>query len=84
MMMTIGAYLVLTQAASAGVMIATTVLLGRALQPVEQIVGSWRVLNEARSAYRRLRDLCSHLGKNEPHMSLPRPIGLWAPCAAAR
>ncbi len=75
MMMTIGAYLVLTQAASAGVMIATTVLLGRALQPVEQIVGSWRVLNEARSAYRRLRDLCGHFGKDEPHMSLPRPVG---------
>ncbi|MET3440911.1 PrtD family type I secretion system ABC transporter [Variovorax paradoxus] len=75
MMMSIGAYLVLTQSASAGVMIATTVLLGRALQPVEQIVGSWRVLNEARSAYRRLRDLCGHLGKDEPHMSLPRPVG---------
>ena len=75
MMMSIGAYLVLTQAASAGVMIATTVLLGRALQPVEQIVGSWRVLNEARSAYRRLRDLCEHFGKAEPRMSLPRPVG---------
>ena len=75
MMMTIGAYLVLTQAASAGVMIATTVLLGRALQPVEQIVGSWRVLNEARSAYRRLRDLCAQFGKDEPRMELPRPAG---------
>jgi PrtD family type I secretion system ABC transporter len=74
MMMSIGAYLVLTQAASAGVMIATTVLLGRALQPVEQIVGSWRVLNEARSAYRRLRELCGHF-KDEPRMSLPRPVG---------
>lgn len=74
MMMSIGAYLVLTQAASAGVMIATTVLLGRALQPVEQIVGSWRMLNEARSAYRRLRDLCGQL-KDEPRMQLPRPAG---------
>jgi PrtD family type I secretion system ABC transporter len=75
MMMSIGAYLVLTQSASAGVMIATTVLLGRALQPVEQIVGSWRVLNEARSAYRRLRDLCGYFDKGEPQMSLPRPLG---------
>ncbi|MDM0019457.1 type I secretion system permease/ATPase [Variovorax saccharolyticus] len=74
MMMTIGAYLVLTQAASAGVMIATTVLLGRALQPVEQIVGSWRVLSEARSAYRRLRDLCGQL-KDAPRLALPRPTG---------
>lgn len=75
MMMSIGAYLVLTQSASAGVMIATTVLLGRALQPVEQIVGSWRVLNEARSAYRRLRDLCGYFDNGEPQMSLPRPVG---------
>ena len=75
MMMSVGAYLVLTQTASAGVMIATTVLLGRALQPVEQIVGSWRVLNEARSAYRRLRDLCAHFDKDEPRMALPRPAG---------
>ena len=75
MMMSIGAYLVLTQAASAGVMIATTVLLGRALQPVEQIVGSWRVLNDARSAYRRLRALDEHFGKQEAQMPLPRPVG---------
>ena len=75
MMMSIGAWLVLTQAASAGVMIATTVLLGRALQPVEQIVGSWRVLGEARSALRRLRELCAHFERDDPRMSLPRPAG---------
>jgi len=74
-MMSIGAWLVLTQAASAGVMIATTVLLGRALQPVEQIVGSWRVLGEARSALRRLRELCAHFERDDPRMSLPRPAG---------
>lgn len=74
-MMSLGAYLVLTQAASAGVMIATTILLGRALQPVEQIVGSWRVLNDARAAYRRLRDLSRQFDAGEPRMSLPRPEG---------
>jgi PrtD family type I secretion system ABC transporter len=75
MMMAIGAYLVLTQAASAGVMIASTILLGRALQPVEQVVGSWRVLNDARSAYQRLRELSQVFGKSEPHVALPRPEG---------
>jgi ABC-type protease/lipase transport system fused ATPase/permease subunit len=55
-MLALGAYLVLTGQASAGIMIATTVLLGRAIQPVEQLVGSWRMLIEARSAYQRLCD----------------------------
>ena len=74
-MMALGAYLVLTQAASAGVMIATTVLLGRALQPVEQVVGSWRVLNDARAAYRRLQALAQHFETDTPRVSLPRPEG---------
>ena len=75
MMMAIGAYLVLTQQASAGVMIASTILLGRALQPVEQVVGSWRVLNDARAAYHRLRELAKHFDTAEERLALPRPEG---------
>lgn len=74
-MMAIGAYLVLTQQASAGVMIATTILLGRALQPVEQLVGSWRILNDARAAYRRLNELSQQFESGPPRVSLPRPEG---------
>ncbi len=75
-MLALGAYLVLTGQASAGVMIATTVLLGRAIQPVEQLVGSWRMLIEARSAYQRLRDLSAHFEREEPRVAMPRPEGL--------
>jgi ABC-type protease/lipase transport system fused ATPase/permease subunit len=56
-------------------MIATTVLLSRALGPVEQIVASWRVLAEGRQAWRRLTSL---LGEERPDglpMALPRPRG---------
>ena len=74
-MMALGAYLVLTQQASAGVMIATTVLLGRAIQPVEQLVGSWRMLIDARSAYGRLAELAQHFEREEPRLSMPRPDG---------
>jgi ATP-binding cassette, subfamily C, type I secretion system permease/ATPase len=74
-MMALGAYLVLTQQASAGVMIATTVLLGRAVQPVEQLVGSWRMLTDGRSAYRRLFELSKLFEAEEPGLALPKPQG---------
>jgi PrtD family type I secretion system ABC transporter len=75
LMLSLGAYLVLTQQASAGVMIATTILLGRAVQPVEQLVGSWRVLSDARAAYRRLLELSQLFERAETRLSLPKPQG---------
>jgi PrtD family type I secretion system ABC transporter len=74
-MMSLGAYLVLTQQASAGVMIATTILLGRAVQPVEQLVGSWRTLSDARAAYRRLMEISKYFATEQPRVTLPRPEG---------
>jgi PrtD family type I secretion system ABC transporter len=71
----LGAYLVLIGQASPGVLIAATMLLGRALQPIEQIVGSWRVLAEGRLAYRRLIPLLSGPSEKEPPMDLPPPVG---------
>jgi PrtD family type I secretion system ABC transporter len=74
-MLALGAYLVLSQQASPGVMIATTILLGRAVQPVEQLVSSWRLLADARGAFERLRDLSREFDAPTPHLSLPRPEG---------
>jgi len=74
-MLALGAYLVLTQQASAGVMIATTILLGRAVQPVEQLVGSWRALIDARASYGRLLELSVHFERQEQRVTLPRPEG---------
>jgi ATP-binding cassette subfamily C exporter for protease/lipase/ATP-binding cassette subfamily C protein EexD len=75
LMMALGAWLVLSQQASAGVMVATTVLLGRAVQPVEQLVASWRMLIDARAAYRRLLELSKDFEKEEPRLAMPRPEG---------
>jgi PrtD family type I secretion system ABC transporter len=56
-------------------MFAASILLGRALQPVEQIVGSWRNLVSARGAFLRVRELLSANPPHESGLSLPRPKG---------
>jgi ATP-binding cassette subfamily C exporter for protease/lipase/ATP-binding cassette subfamily C protein EexD len=56
-------------------MIATTILLGRAVQPVEQLVASWRTLIDARAAYRRLVELSVWFDRQEQRVSMPRPEG---------
>lgn len=56
-------------------MIATTVLLGRAIQPVEQLLGSWRVLADARAAYLRLDTLAREFVTDREQLALPCPKG---------
>lgn len=75
LMLALGAWLVLSQQASAGVMIATSILLGRAVQPVEQLVGSWRLLIEGRAAYHRLLELSRDFERDEQGVVMPRPEG---------
>ena len=74
LMLALGAYLVLTQRLRPACMIATTIILGRAVQPVEQLVGSWRMLTEARAAYRKLARAVEGIRAQGPaRLSLPRP-----------
>lgn len=75
LMMALGAYLVISGEASAGMMIATTTLLGRALAPVELIVGSWRILAEGRASFRRLGELLNAADAQPLRMTLPAPSG---------
>jgi PrtD family type I secretion system ABC transporter len=74
-MLAAGAYLVVNQDATAGVMIAGTVLLGRALAPVEALVAGWRNLVEAKNAWRRLHELLAANPPAEPATELPAPQG---------
>jgi len=55
-MLALGAWLVVDERASPGIMVAATILLGRALQPVELLIGGWRALVDARNAWQRLEE----------------------------
>jgi len=74
-MLGVGAWLVVTNQGSPGITIACTVLLGRALAPVEQIVGSWKVLAEGRAAFRRLSEVLDAAAAEPRRMELPPPKG---------
>jgi PrtD family type I secretion system ABC transporter len=74
-MLTVGAYLVIRQHLSVGIMIAATILLGRALAPVESLVAGWRSLVEARAAWRRLHELLESNPPAQPGTELPVPRG---------
>jgi ABC-type protease/lipase transport system fused ATPase/permease subunit len=56
-------------------MIATTILLGRALAPVEQLVAGWPTLLEGRAAWQRLSDLLANVVNPVPSVRLPAPTG---------
>jgi ATP-binding cassette, subfamily C, type I secretion system permease/ATPase len=70
----IGAWLVVDAGASPGIMVAATILLGRALQPVEYLISGWKQLVDARGAWRRLSEPDA-LATREARLRLPAPAG---------
>ncbi len=70
-----GAYLVIEEEISAGVMIAASIVMGRALAPVEASITHWRSFIAARSAYGRLSTLLAEYDINRQRMKLPAPKG---------
>ena len=71
----VGAYLVLLQEISPGIMIAASIVMGRALAPAEQAVSQWKFFVAARESDQRLRALFASLPADEDHISLPVPKG---------
>lgn len=71
----LAAYLVLINQISPGMMIAATILLGKALAPVEAVIGVWRQWRGVVSAYERLQKLLVENPARKVGMSLPRPQG---------
>ncbi len=71
----LGAYLVILDQLTAGTMIAASILLGRALAPIEQVIGAWRGFLSSRSAKKRIRALVEAMPPATDQMPLPAPRG---------
>ena len=73
-----GAWLVIEQVSSTGIMIAATILLARALAPVEMAIAGWKGLVDARSAYARLDKGLASEPQSSSAIELPAPKGALA------
>lgn len=71
----VGAYLAILGEITPGVMIAASIMMGRALAPVEQSVGSWKAFIAMREATKRLRAMFASLPEQPEQMDLPAPKG---------
>ncbi len=70
-----GALLAVEGKISPGMMIAGSILLGKATGPIEQLIGAWKSWSSVKSSYQRLNDLLEANPAREAGMSLPKPLG---------
>ncbi|HEY8025587.1 MAG TPA: type I secretion system permease/ATPase [Burkholderiaceae bacterium] len=70
-----GALLAVDGKISAGMMIAASILVGRALAPVQSLIGVWKQWSSTRSAYSRLTELLAENPARKSGMALPKPTG---------
>ncbi|MDZ7750189.1 MAG: type I secretion system permease/ATPase [Gammaproteobacteria bacterium] len=73
----VGAILAIRGETSAGGIVAGAILLGQGLRPVDQLIGSWRQIGAAKTAYERLEALLANYPEQQRHMPLPPPHGAW-------
>ena len=72
-MLGLGAYLVLQDQITPGAMIAGSILLGRALAPVEMAIGQWLLVQQGRQSWTNLAQLLSVIPPESKPTELPRP-----------
>lgn len=70
-----GIYLVLEKSATGGVVLAASMLMARALAPVEMAISTWRTISSARAAWDRLTQTLLEAGAESSPMPLPPPRG---------
>jgi ATP-binding cassette subfamily C protein len=69
----LGSYLVIQQQATAGIIIASSIIVARALAPVELAIANWRGFIAARQSWRRLTELLAGTAGGPEPMTLPAP-----------
>lgn len=72
-MLGLGAYLAINGEITPGAMIAGSIMLGRALAPVDLAIGQWQLVQRARSGWRNLSELLAEIPEEPTRMKLPRP-----------
>jgi len=71
----IGAYLAINMEVTPGMMIAGSIIMGRALAPLDLLTNSWKGFSSARNSYSRLNELLEKFPKDKEYMRLPDPKG---------
>lgn len=74
-MLAMGAYLVIIHEINPGLLMAGSILLGRALAPIDQMIGSWKGFVGAKVQYGRLNEVLDKLNAEPERMPLPAPQG---------
>lgn len=74
-LLTAGAWLVIGQEISAGMIVASSIIAGRALAPVDQVIGQWRAVGRAREAHRRCIAAFDEVVPEPARIRLPAPTG---------
>src|SRR5690606_17433628 len=69
----VGAWLVIEQQATGGIMIASSIMMGRALAPIDLAIASWKPFLMARQSWTRLQELLAKIPPTPDVMALPTP-----------
>ena len=75
LMLGLGAYLAINNQITPGMVIAASIILGRALAPIDQMIGAWKGFTGARLSFNRLNELLEEIPEEARRVSLPAPEG---------
>ena len=70
-----GAYYAIKEGFNVGLMVAASIIMGRGLAPLMQLMSSWQFVTQAKESYRRLQGVSAYLERQQRTMPLPAPKG---------